>query len=72
MASHKSWLGGNYHVQPLHPTLELLKWDYSSLDEDQERDYTQAKMKMMDFATVDYTEVHEYSELISICTLPKK
>ena len=34
-------------MHSLHPTLEFLKWDYGSLDEHQERDYVNTKMKMM-------------------------
>jgi hypothetical protein len=36
-----------YNVHSLHPTLQLLMWDYGSLDENQERDYINAKMKIM-------------------------
>ena len=43
----KSWMRSTYYVRSLHPTLMFLKWDYGSLDENQERDYIQAKMKMI-------------------------
>ncbi len=47
LASHKTWVRGTYFVRSLHPTLKFLMWDYGSLDEHQERDYINAKMKMM-------------------------
>ena len=34
-------------MRSLHPTLKLLLWDYGSLDQQQERDYINAKMKMI-------------------------
>ena len=34
-------------MSPLHPTLQLLKWDYGSLDVYQERDYIRAKMEIV-------------------------
>lgn len=34
-------------MRSLHPTLKFLMWDYGSLDEHQERDYINAKMKMI-------------------------
>ena len=51
LASHSSqketWVRGSYYVRQLHPTLHFLMWDYGSLDENQERDYINAKMKML-------------------------
>ncbi len=47
LASHKTWVRGSYYVRSLHPTLKFLMWDYGSLDEHQERDYINAKMKMI-------------------------
>ena len=41
------WARGSYYVRRLHPTLQFLMWDYGSLDESQERDYINAKMKML-------------------------
>ena len=49
LASHrqkKTWVRGAYYVRQLHPTLHFLMWDYGSLDEDQEREYINVKMKM--------------------------
>ena len=43
----EQWTTGVYYVRPLHPTLELLMWDYGALDPSQERQYIFAKMKMM-------------------------
>ena len=50
----ENWTRTTYYVRKLHPTLDFLKWDYGSLDEQQERDYVTAKMKMlnMDMAGV--------------------
>ena len=42
------WVKGTYYVRKLHPTLRFLMWDYGSLDEHQEREYVNAKMKMLD------------------------
>ena len=47
VASHKEWLQGTYYVRPLHPTLKHLMWDYGALDGQQERDYIEAKMKLI-------------------------
>ena len=44
---HESWLKGTYYVRKLHPTLEYLKWDYGSLNQQQEKVYVNAKMKML-------------------------
>jgi hypothetical protein len=43
----KSWMRSTYYVRSLHPTLTFLKWDYGSLDENQEQNYIRAKMKMV-------------------------
>lgn len=51
LASHsrkETWVRGSYYVRRLHPTLRFLMWDYGALDESQERDYINAKMKMLD------------------------
>ena len=42
-----TWLRGTYNVHSLHPTIKLLIWNYGSLNESQERDYINAKMKMV-------------------------
>ena len=49
LASHKQdkWLRGSYNVRPLHPTLQLIMWDYGALDSVQERDYINAKIKVL-------------------------
>ena len=44
---HDSWLKGTYYVRKLHPTLKYLKWDYGSLNQQQEKEYVNAKMKML-------------------------
>ena len=54
LATHQAWLRGTYNVRPLHPTLKLLMWDYGALDKHQERDYVNAKMKMIN---IDMNEV---------------
>ncbi len=43
----ESWLKATYHVRKLHPTLQSLLWDYGSLNEQQEREYVNVKMKML-------------------------
>ena len=43
----EGWTRSTYYVRQLHPTLDFLKWDYGSLDEHQEREYINAKMKML-------------------------
>ena len=45
--NHDSWLKGTYYVRKLHPTLEYIKWDYGSLNQQQEKEYVNAKMKML-------------------------
>ena len=49
LASHsqETWVRGSYYVRQLHPTVRFLMWDYGSLDENQERTYINAKMKML-------------------------
>ena len=43
----ENWTRSTYYVRQLHPTLDFLKWDYGSLDEKQEREYINAKMKIL-------------------------
>ena len=43
----EKWVRGTYYVRKLHPTLQFLMWDYGSLDEHQEKEYINAKMKML-------------------------
>ena len=43
----ETWVRGSYYVQKLHPTLELLMWDYGSLNHEQEAAYVQSKMIMI-------------------------
>ena len=64
-ASHEQdrWLRGSYYVHPLHPTLQLIMWDYGSLDNAQERDYINAKMKML-HRSMSNVEVASLTELI--------
>ena len=50
LSSHsqkETWIRGAYYVRQLHPTFCYLMWDYGSLDEHQERDYINAKMKIL-------------------------
>lgn len=53
LASHKTWVRSTYYVRPLHPTLKCLMWDYGALNQHQERDYVNAKMKMINKNTSD-------------------
>ncbi len=49
MASHNiTWVRPTYYVRSLHPTLKLLMWKYDALNTDQERDYVNEKMKIID------------------------
>ena len=57
------WLRESYYVCPLHPTLQLIKWDYGSLDSVQERDYINAKMKML-HRSMSNVEAASLTELI--------
>lgn len=43
----EKWIQGSYYVRRLHPTLQLLLWDYGSLSVSQERDYINSKVKML-------------------------
>ena len=54
----ESWMRGSYYVRRLHPTLQFLMWDYGSLDQFQERDFINAKMKMLN-KTMNSEEVGE-------------
>ena len=65
MVSHKQdwWPSSSYYVRPLHPTLQLIMWDYGSLDCAQERDYINAKMKMVHRSMSD-AEVASLTKLI--------
>ena len=65
LASHEQdrWLRGSYYVRPLHPTLQLIMWDYGSLDTAQERDYINAKIKML-HRTISNVEIAGLTELI--------
>lgn len=63
LASHKNaWMRSTYYVRSLHPTLNHLMWDYGSLDENQERDYINEKMKMVNKEGMSNLEVR-YSML---------
>ena len=55
LPSKENWIRSSYYVRKMHPTLDFLKWDYGSLDEHQERDYINTKMKMLnkEMASVD-------------------
>lgn len=37
----------DYYVREMHPTMELLKWKYGALGEEQENDYIKAKFHML-------------------------
>ena len=52
---------GTYYVRSLHPTLKHLMWDYGSLGEEQERDYVNEKMKMVN------SEMSELEVCITSC-----
>ena len=52
-----SWLKGTYYVRQLHPTLEYLKWDYGSLDQQQEEEYVYTKMQMLNWPGMSSEDV---------------
>lgn len=60
-----SWLTGAYYVQELHPTLDVLKWDYGSLNSIQEDEYITAKLRMIECELSD-EQVSSLTELISL------
>lgn len=43
----EKWVKGNYYVRKLHPTLTFLMWNYGALEENQESEYVNAKMRML-------------------------
>lgn len=43
----ETWVRSSYYVHQLHPTLQFVMWDYGSLDKQQETDYVNAKLKML-------------------------
>lgn len=55
LASHNDgeWLRGSYYVRPLPPTLQLILWDYGSLNKEQEKQYIDVKMKMLNYDITD-------------------
>ncbi len=60
-------LNMTYYVRPLHPTLDLLKWDYGALDEFQELGYVTAKMTILQKELVDRLEAPDiacFTEMI--------
>lgn len=73
MATHikeneEIWMRGSYYVRSLHPTLKFLMWDYGSLDEAQERDYINAKLKMLHKQISDVeVSMKYYSNYLLLC-----
>ena len=65
IAKDKSWVRSNYYVRSLHPTLDMLKWDYGSLDEYQERYYINAKLSLL-HQQMASVELASLTELIVI------
>ncbi len=62
-ADSDSWLKGTYYVRKLHPTLRFFMWDYGSLNEHQEQEYVNAKMRMLNHR-MDDADVASLAELI--------
>ena len=56
-SDREKWVRGTYYVRKLHPTMRFLMWDYGSLDEHQEKEYINAKMKMLN-KDLSNPEVH--------------
>ena len=42
------WFKGDYLVRPLHPSIELLIWDFGFLDQNQEYVYIESKLKLLE------------------------
>ena len=59
-----TWMRVTYNVHLLHPTIKLLIWNYGSLDKCQERDYINAKMRMvnMDMDNVGVSSCCKFNE----------
>jgi hypothetical protein len=53
LAVHENWTRSTYYVRQLHPTLDFLKWDYGALEEQQEGDYINVKLKMLNKEVAD-------------------
>ena len=47
-ADSESWFKGSYLVHPMVPSLNLLMWDFGALDADQESDYIDSKLALLD------------------------
>ena len=64
LASHGDgdWIRGSYYVRPLPPSLQLIMWDYGSLSSEQEQQYIDAKMKMLDCSVRD-------TQIVNLATL---
>ena len=60
---NETWIADSYYVHQLHPTLSQILWDYGSLNEDQERQYIQAKIAMLD-AELSKVEISTLTEMI--------
>ena len=59
MDTDEQWFRSSYYVRPLPPTLNLLKWDYGALSENDELEYIKEKTKLSE----DVHGADEYSFL---------
>ncbi len=59
----KEWASGHYQVNSLPPTMDLLKWEYGSLNSPQEKEFVFRRMEMLEHKIPKYL-VHELTELI--------
>ena len=59
-----TWHKPKYYVRALHPTLDFLKWDYGSLDETQETEYVNVKMRMVSENIFHGTKFEDLAHLI--------
>ena len=49
MDTDEQWFRSSYYVRPLPPTLNLLKWDYGALSENDELEYIKEKLKLSEY-----------------------
>lgn len=59
----KEWVSGHYQVNKLPQSMELLKWEYGSLDSSQEKEFVFRRLEMIGASIPDYQR-NDFTELI--------
>ena len=59
----KEWVSGHYQVNELPQSMELLKWEYGSLDSAQEKDFVFRRLDMIECDLPSYQR-NDFTELI--------